>query len=230
MAERPVNIADSALESAIRSTLGKTGGEKLTVDDMAELMVLDLRGWDDPINDLSGLEFAVNLNELYLTPDGSVSDLSPLAGLNELRVLHLNGNAVEDISPLLRNLGLGEGDRISLSGNPLSRASIRAHIPTLQRRGVDVAFANAWFSNRRVISDNARLASSVYAADLDGDGDVDVLSSLERRRQSRLVRKPGSRKVLKRTSPFQGGRWCLLCSRCGSRRRRLRRCAVRVRQ
>ena len=47
-----------------------------------------------------------------------------------------------DISPLVANTGLGNGDKVYVEGNPLSYQSIHTHIPILQSRGVRVEFDN----------------------------------------------------------------------------------------
>ena len=60
---------------------------------------------DRGIKDLTGLQFATNLVELYLTYTGEgnqVNDLSPIAGLINLRVLFLHHNPISDISPVSR--------------------------------------------------------------------------------------------------------------------------------
>jgi hypothetical protein len=58
-------------------------------------------------------------------------------------VLYLKNNKINDISPLVRNPGLGEGDEIHLEGNPLnlSPGSINMlYIQILQNRGVIVFY------------------------------------------------------------------------------------------
>ena len=49
-------------------------------------------------------------------------------------------NAISDLSPLVRNTGLGSGDWIDLRGNVLNNTSINTHIPTLQSRGIVIEF------------------------------------------------------------------------------------------
>ena len=72
--------------------------------------------------------------QLHLGP------LSALSGLINLIWLSLLGNSISDLSPLVANTGLGQGDAIFVNGNPLNNASINTHIPALQRRGVRVDF------------------------------------------------------------------------------------------
>ena len=134
---------------------------------MATLTVLG--GWDQGIRDLTGLEFATNLETLDLGENletginsndisnlsplsgltnlwwislsrNSISDISPLAGLTNLGILYLNDNSISDISPLVANTGLGSGDEVYLGNNPLSSTSINTHIPALESRGVTVHY------------------------------------------------------------------------------------------
>ena len=65
-----------------------------------------------------------------------------MVGLTNLTYLDLGGNSLSDISPLVANTGLGSGDSVSVTGNPLSYPSIHTHIPTLTGRGVAVGFDN----------------------------------------------------------------------------------------
>ena len=55
-----------------------------------------------------------------------------------LRWLDLTSNQIEDISPLVENTGLDQGDRVFLGGNPLTSASFREDVQQLIDRGVAV--------------------------------------------------------------------------------------------
>jgi len=54
--------------------------------------------------------------------------------------LYLHNNLIADIYPLVQNGGLGTGDIVYLSGNPLSEDSINIYIPELVARGVIVTY------------------------------------------------------------------------------------------
>ena len=71
--------------------------------------------------------------------DNRVVDLSPLSGLIHLDRLDLHRNAITDVSPLLANAGLGEGDVVDLSYNPVERRSRDQDVASLRARGVEVA-------------------------------------------------------------------------------------------
>jgi hypothetical protein len=89
--------------------------------------------------DLSALQSMSGLEELVLAVN-QVVDLAPLVSLGNLTHLDLHHNSVADISPLLSNPGLGQGDVVRLTENPLSAESISQHIPALQARGVTVTW------------------------------------------------------------------------------------------
>ncbi len=122
-----VKIPDPKLRAKIENALGKTSGETITTADMVTLTRLDAE--ESNITDLTGLEHATNLT-----------------------ILRLNNNDISDISSLVANTGLGDGDNISLYTNPLSYQSIYTHIPALQERGIEVGFDNRTPQRVRIVS------------------------------------------------------------------------------
>ena len=98
-----VRIPDPNLRALIAETLGKGANAPITVEDMERLRKVDARK-DRGIKDLTGLQYATNLVELYLgwySGEGNqVKDLSPVAGLTNLRVLFLHHNPISDLSPV----------------------------------------------------------------------------------------------------------------------------------
>ena len=73
---------------------------------MAKLVELDCRARG--IQDLTGLEYATNLTDLYLGFN-RISDVSPLASLTNLTGLRLGRNQISDVSndiQALRNRGV----------------------------------------------------------------------------------------------------------------------------
>ena len=100
-----VHIPDPNLRAVIEDTLGKPPGTPITAEEMATLEGrLYAREMD--ISDLTGLEFATNLDSLRIGGN-LISDLSPIAGLTQLSGLRIAGNKISDISSLteLKNLG-----------------------------------------------------------------------------------------------------------------------------
>ena len=98
-----VHIPDTNLRAAIAEVLGKNPSAPITVGEMEGLGRLEAR--NRGIQDLTGLQFATNLSGLDLgrwgdTAGNHVSDLSPIAGLNNLQELFFHGNQVSDLSSL----------------------------------------------------------------------------------------------------------------------------------
>ena len=100
-----VTIPDPNLRAAIVEALGKEDADSvpITLEEMATLTTLRASGKE--IKDLTGLEFAKNLTNIYI-PDNPLSDISPLASLTKLRQIQLSDTEVADLSPLasLRDL------------------------------------------------------------------------------------------------------------------------------
>ena len=124
-------IPDDALRSAIKSELNIVSADPIdrpiTEEDMIQLTRLGGTTRSDSsrkgISNLTGLEYATNLEKLYL-PRNAIVDISPLAGLTNLRRLDLFDNAIVDISPLTRltnleSLALGYNAIVDIS--PLTR-------------------------------------------------------------------------------------------------------------
>ena len=122
----------------------------------------DLGLHTNSISDISAVARLTNLRKLALRNNNSISDISPVAGLTNLTILVLHTNSISDISPvagltnlthlglrdnnisnissLITNTGLGQGDEVDVRKNPLNAAAINTHIPALQNRGVEVLF------------------------------------------------------------------------------------------
>ena len=108
----PVTFPDANLEAAIREAINKPQGS-IYPSDLGALTALDAR--ERGISDITGLEYCVNLQVLYLWE-----------------------NNISDISPLVANSGLSAGDTVDLRDNPLSTTSVNVFIPQLEARGVTV--------------------------------------------------------------------------------------------
>ena len=147
----------------------------------------ELRLDSNSISDLSPVAGLTNLTLLGLW-DNSISNISAVAGLTNLTLLGLWDNSISDISPVVANTGLGSGDRVDVSENPLNYASINTHIPTLQSRGVEVQFDDSAVRTADVNSDGiVNILDLVFvasklgdkgqnlAADVNGDGIVNIL-------------------------------------------------------
>ena len=158
-----VSIPDANLAAAVRAKLDLTPDDTLTTHTMLNLRTLSTS--ERQIADLTGLEHAHNLSDLYIYRN-NITDISPLVGLTRLTQLSLNHNNITDISPLaeltqlafldlidnnisdvsaLRTLNLTGAEWLDITGvrlvgNPLSFASINTHIPALRAKGIEVVF------------------------------------------------------------------------------------------
>ena len=92
-----VHIPDLNLRVAIAGALGKSPNAPITVEEMERLEKIEAR--NGGIQDLTGLQFATNLNNLDLRGN-QINDISPIGGLINLRTLSLRGSPLSDISPV----------------------------------------------------------------------------------------------------------------------------------
>ncbi len=113
-AQTPVSIPDPGLKRAIEDALWVTDP---TSTDL--LGLTSLEGQACSIKDLTGLEYAVNLQNLSLRFN-QVSDLQPLAGLHNLTSLSLNDNRITDVSALS---GLTHLNLLDLHNNDITDIS-----------------------------------------------------------------------------------------------------------
>ena len=118
-----VEIPDPNLKEAIREQLQLPAGTPITQQDMEKLEYLDNEKTEKMgITDLTGLEYATNLNSIPLNQN-EITDLRPLSNLIQLESLGAWGNPISDISPLekltnLRFIDLGGCDIADIT--PLS--------------------------------------------------------------------------------------------------------------
>ncbi|MFC4386672.1 carboxypeptidase regulatory-like domain-containing protein, partial [Gracilibacillus marinus] len=108
-----IEFPDENLELAIRDYLYEYERD-IYQSDLERLEYLYLYG--DNITDLTGLEYATNLNTLSIY-GGDLQDLTPLSELTTLESLYLSDNNITNISPLQSLVNL---DSVDLSYNPIS--------------------------------------------------------------------------------------------------------------
>ncbi len=135
----PVTIPDANLRAAIAAALDKARGATITKGEMSTLLILDAH--DAGISDLTRLEFATNLKELWLSGN-NISDISALSGLTNLGSLSLFDNSITDVSALsgLTNLTYlaFKGNRIT-DVSPLSGLTNLTHLYLNGNRITDVS-------------------------------------------------------------------------------------------
>ena len=170
----PVHIADPSLRALIAQAIA---GALVTVDDPINAESIKrlrrLRAFNAGVSELAGVEAAVDLWSVLLGSN-SVSDLTPLASLDALTGLDLSDNLISDLSPLVENPGIGGGDWISLTGNPLSEESLNVHIPALLERGVHIGLDSIRLQIAPDGSSAAFDTSGYFDAVLGPDAGLDV--------------------------------------------------------
>src|SRR3989339_727839 len=101
-----VEFNDFTLEQIVRDAIGKANGPIYNTDLESLTFLSSLEYANLPeITDLTGLEYATNLEELYL-PYNNIIDLTALSNLTNLKILSLANNEVSNLSSLsgLQNL------------------------------------------------------------------------------------------------------------------------------
>ena len=178
---------DANLRVAIAETLGKAPGSTITEADMQRLR--HLHADDKGISDLTGLEFATNLERIELRRN-AISDLTPIAGLTRLNNIKFRGNLISDVSPLaaltsvdwlgleanaITDLsplkGLIKLNGIGISANPITNVAPLASLVSLER-------IDAW---RSAITDFSALAELPRLSwiELGGDGAIEAIPTLK---------------------------------------------------
>lgn len=110
----------------------------------ASIETLELDG-----NALETTEWLAGLSGLttLLMNDNNLDDLSGLAGLANLYCVGLRSNEITDLSALVSNAGIGTGDWVWVTGNPLNGVAKCIQIPDLQARDVTVFYSGACVAN-----------------------------------------------------------------------------------
>ena len=111
----PINIPDPNLRAAILKEIGQGSNSRINAIDM--LQIKSFAANNQGIQDLTGLEYALNLRKLDLRWN-DISDVSPLAGLTNLTLLNLAKNTI-DVSSLTGLINLEE---LNLEWNAISDA------------------------------------------------------------------------------------------------------------
>lgn len=110
-------LPDKNLDSAVRNTLDLLLGERITTDNLADL--IGLLADDINITNISGLEYCINMLETDLS-NNKISDISPLIFLDNLVTLNLQNNRISQIPAACTFSSLAS---INLSGNQISDIS-----------------------------------------------------------------------------------------------------------
>jgi Leucine-rich repeat (LRR) protein len=156
---------DSNLEQAVRDALSKPTGDILDTD-MATLTSFVAQ--KDSIFDLTGLEYAINLRDLFLD-DNLIVDLTPLESLDTLDYLGLYRNNISNISSLqyLTNLSW-----INLSINQINDITALQYLTNLQ----NLALSNNPIDNFSSLENLINL--KVLHLNLLGISDISMIQNL----------------------------------------------------
>ena len=119
-------MPDAALRAKVRAKLGLRTDAILTQQMMTRLGKLD-RAHNSQISDLTGLEYATNLNALKMR-DNQISDLTPLKNLTALYVLDMTNNQISDLTPLKNLTALNQ---LFLQNNQISDLTPLGNLTTL---------------------------------------------------------------------------------------------------
>gem|GEM_PF-4998566 len=121
-----VTFVDSNLEEAVRNKVNKQTGN-ITSKDMEE--IINFYPYYSEISNLSGLEYAVNLEIAYLYSN-QISDITPLAELIKLEKLWLYANEISSIQSLINLTSLKE---LKLNRNQISNISYLSELSKLEK-------------------------------------------------------------------------------------------------
>ena len=147
-----VHIPDPNLRTALARMLGQRVDAPITVSQMEQFTHFSWHGhtksgvyvegealtlFNKGIKDLTGLEYAINLKELFVREQreefrgNGISDLTPISGLTQLESLSIGGigNHVSDLSPIANLTNI---KHLDLGGNPISDLSPIANFTQLE--------------------------------------------------------------------------------------------------
>ena len=129
-----VTIPDPNLAAAVRERLNIPSGEPVTTHYIPSLVKLVAH--KDGTKDLTGLEHAVNLTELYV-PYNPISNLSPLATLTNLKLLDLTRTDVSDVSDVSALASFKNLEVLHLDYTAVSDVSALASLTNLKSLNLD---------------------------------------------------------------------------------------------
>ena len=150
-----VHIPDPNLRVVLARMLGQRVDAPITVSQMEQFTHFSRFGhtkngvyvegealtlFNKGIKDLTGLEYAINLKELFVRQElerlNGISDLTPISGLTQLESLSIGGigNHISDLSPIANLTNI---KHLDLGGNPISDLSPIANFTQLENISFD---------------------------------------------------------------------------------------------
>ena len=89
------------------------------------------------INNIRALSGMNELQVIYLY-ENQINDINSLSNLRNLKLVYLHQNQISNIRPLTLNPGIGRGDIISLTMNPINCTNQSAYIYNLRSTGATI--------------------------------------------------------------------------------------------
>ncbi len=131
-AANPVVFNEPGLEAEVRKKLAKPEGP-ISKDELGKVKSINLTS--EPVDELDPCIFPLfkGVHDIFLGK-GQLTDLSPLASLNQLVSLRATGNQVSDITPLTRMVHM---DRLDLSHTQISDLSVIGNMTDLTELSLD---------------------------------------------------------------------------------------------
>jgi Leucine-rich repeat (LRR) protein len=140
-----MNLTDiSVLSGKTTITELNVGSTGVSQDDFPVVLTLtnltNLYMYSDNIADIEGIQALTNLHYLGLYSNPGLSDITRLSGLVGLTWLALESCNISDIASLVANTGLGTGDWVGLSSNPIVAVDPLGQKAALSGKGVTVTY------------------------------------------------------------------------------------------
>ncbi len=161
-------MPDSILRKVVRRALELDADVELTQEALKGLTELNThyrafrdRG-DGFIADITGLEYATNLELLVLVPE-AISDINPLAGLTKLTWLDITSNQINDISAVA---GLVNLTALQLNGNPVADLSVITNLTKLTILNIPDSIIDDLNLLQEILRKNPNLTSVNFVFDI----------------------------------------------------------------
>jgi Leucine-rich repeat (LRR) protein len=121
-----IDIPDMNLQAALNYHLYKAPNAEIYQHELESFQTLDLSG--KQIESIEGLQYAANLEELTLSYNEEIEDISPLSDLVNLKKLYIATNRITDLQPLesLTNL-----EALDISRNQISNIEVLSKLRSL---------------------------------------------------------------------------------------------------
>ena len=121
-----IHIPDKNLKEAIREEIGVPDTIQLKSQHLKMLTLLMVN--DKAITNITGLEYATNLQRLDLGDNSELNDIRPISNLTKLTWLSLAGTQVQNLNPLAKLTNL---ERLYIWGTPVSDLQPLASLTSL---------------------------------------------------------------------------------------------------